>query len=842
MAAADVDVGYLAASYSVPATTLQSLLTEPTVELVKSLLTQIQAKARLYDDLQSDKLRSDVELETAVRGGEQRARSLKAAADKAQNDAQELRQQLAQQETARQQVEAELHSIKASAATSTSEVQALESRIKTLESHNRDAMSMHEAKVVAHDRLAKELSEQHQKSVDLRKQVSALEEKNQTLESAASNVRFRETNLNQEIEQLRKNIDWYTTELKTRSDDHSKFRKEKNAQIAQLQRENADASETIDSLRRTETLLRQQLEELKTKADEDRLRIDDLENSASTIESDFRIQLDSARRLATLHQQKAESTKRRVDELQEEASRLQEDASQEIGLLQAELEQQSSAVAEAESRIAELETVVEGLQSEASELRDAVRIPGTPRRGINGSFGTPARAGSPAVFSPGGSSTRGQISHGQVLKENLDLKADVRKLRIKVEEQAKMADEMLQMLEGKQPEFEDLRHENEALRARADDASALLEEATAEREVARKETRKAIGDLEGVRGECTLLRHQVQDMTIQLRVLLWRHEAAQNGFDSLPAEQQQFLRDAIDNQVPDNLLSDESATQNTITKHLVLYKNIAELQYQNTELLRTIRKVGEEQESQEVRNNIDQHNKDVEELDKLRSLVAERDEHIKSLNLRTQSFKTERDMYYRIVTSRGQSQSDAQVTSAFAQSVPATGAGLQLEHTSQPRAVPEYDKLIKDLQSHIDLLKEESAADRLASKTQIGSLTKDNTQLQSEKVRLESQVRREQDRYTRLEGTIKLLQAEKDTLQERYNNVQRTLAQQDGRIVNADQEAADAASRIQGLENELLNIRATHNMSKTVEARLNERVKELTEERDRLSKMKSCGS
>lgn len=98
-------------------------------------------------------------------------------------------------------------------------MRTLDSRIKTLESQNRDAIAMHEAKVAAHDRLANELAEQHQKSVDLRKQVSNLEERNQTLESAASNVKFRETNLQQEIEALRKNNEWFTTELKKRSEE-----------------------------------------------------------------------------------------------------------------------------------------------------------------------------------------------------------------------------------------------------------------------------------------------------------------------------------------------------------------------------------------------------------------------------------------------------------------------------------------------------------------------------------------------------------------------------------------------------------------------------------------------
>jgi nucleoprotein TPR len=97
MAAVAVDVGYLAASYSIPEATIHSLLSAPTVELVQSLLTQIEAKAREFEDLQSEKLKVDVELDNAVQSGEQRARTLKLAAEKAQKEAEELRQKVTQE-------------------------------------------------------------------------------------------------------------------------------------------------------------------------------------------------------------------------------------------------------------------------------------------------------------------------------------------------------------------------------------------------------------------------------------------------------------------------------------------------------------------------------------------------------------------------------------------------------------------------------------------------------------------------------------------------------------------------------------------------------------------------
>lgn len=94
MATAAIDVAYIAASYSIPEPTLQTLLDAPTVELVQQLLSQIETKAKEFDELKAEKLRSDVELENAVRTGDNRVRALKASVDKGLKDVEELRKKL----------------------------------------------------------------------------------------------------------------------------------------------------------------------------------------------------------------------------------------------------------------------------------------------------------------------------------------------------------------------------------------------------------------------------------------------------------------------------------------------------------------------------------------------------------------------------------------------------------------------------------------------------------------------------------------------------------------------------------------------------------------------------
>lgn len=94
MATAGVDTSYIAASYSIPEPTLKTLLANPSPEQIQDLLSKIEEKAREYESLQAEKLRSDVELETAVQNGNRRSKQLKESVDNGQKEIEELRKKL----------------------------------------------------------------------------------------------------------------------------------------------------------------------------------------------------------------------------------------------------------------------------------------------------------------------------------------------------------------------------------------------------------------------------------------------------------------------------------------------------------------------------------------------------------------------------------------------------------------------------------------------------------------------------------------------------------------------------------------------------------------------------
>lgn len=94
MASAAVDTAYLANFCAVPETNIKTLTTSPTADLVTSFLQSLITKAQEHEFLKSDRLRLDVELENAVRGGESRVRGVKATADKALKESDALRRKL----------------------------------------------------------------------------------------------------------------------------------------------------------------------------------------------------------------------------------------------------------------------------------------------------------------------------------------------------------------------------------------------------------------------------------------------------------------------------------------------------------------------------------------------------------------------------------------------------------------------------------------------------------------------------------------------------------------------------------------------------------------------------
>jgi len=833
---AAVDVPYLATAFELPEDEIQILLDAPTAELVKEFLASVSSKAQEYDNIKAEKLRVDVELENTVRTSETKVKAQKAIATKHAKEIEELRTKLNDAEGAREALAAELDQLKSSSSTSGAEVSTLKQRIETLEASNRDALALVESKSTEKDRLADELSEQHTKLLALRKEVGQLEERNQSLENAASTQKFKEQSLQQEIDLLKRNNEWHSNELQTRGQEHAKFRKERNARISELQRELEESNATVEALQRTETNLRQRLEEVQAKADEGFARNATLLDDFAKKEQDFRTQIDSTKRLADLQAQNAATHKARLKDVQEQVDQIKDDAADEIGKLQAEIETERSDKEQAEQRIADLELEVERL-----EQQPRPSMPGTPARNGGLEPSTPGRFGSPAM--PGSATKIARnLSHTQLYSQYIETKEALTAEERRCSKLQDALDELIQEFETRAPELGEMRQEQDRLAAEVLEYSQHLEESDKHREAAVKEAQRWQGEAEAAAREGGILRQQCRDLSTQVKILLVEAQSKEQGLEEMSANERYKIERAARGDPEDGTLDELSSTGRLISERLVIFRDVSDLQSQNEKLLRLTRELGDKMEGEEAREQARQSAADAAEVEELRQQVGRYKDELEATATQISSYVKERDMFRRMLQHRGTLQPDADMQAMFGQSImpstPQRNGGME-PPTPRSKDVEDLNKLLKEQQTFFDQFRTESTTDRRLLKDQVDTLAREKGNLQAEIARAQSHLTLAGERYEMLQSNFNALKSENGELQKQKQSLSENAARQDLRTQQVAEELVEARSLADSLRHENANGKAEKELWKRIESRLTDDNKNLLDERSRLNKLVS---
>lgn len=703
-----------------------------------------------------------------------------------------------------------------------------------MEVSNRDTLALLESKSTAHDKLAEELSVQHQKIVKLRREVTLLEQKNQTLENASSAAKFKEQGLIQEVELLRKNVDWHEQELKTRGDEHVKFRKEKNARIAELQRINDESNVTVEAVQRTETILRQRVNELSQKTEESLEKIQKLEEAAVEADSTFKVELESSRRLADLQKQAADTVRARLQEVTESLEQVKDAASEEIGQLQAEVETERNDKEAVEARLGELESEVERLQS----VRPQTPVPATPIRATNG-LGI---GHSPAMQSPMTGRSKGNLNFTQLYSENNDLKADLEAERRRTAALTAELEELIQDLESRGPEQQDLRKDKERMEGEIMEMSDMLDAALLVKTKSLAQVKSYEGQVDGLTKEGNVLRQQLRDLSAQIKILLVEMEAHGRGLDALDAEAQSQLQMLASGDMDYDNLAEQTSAGNLITQRLLLFKSVSELQEQNVQLLKLNRGLADRMEGDEARRKESEQANNLRQLEEAEGRLERSQDEIRVLTTQAQSITRERDMFRRMLSHRGPLPSNADAESIFGRSIngdgiPTTPRRGEDDRNGEAKRLADYAKLVKELQTHLDTLRQETSTNSSILRTQVDQLANEKSHLQTEVARTNGQITIAQERYEMLQGNYKMIREENVELQKRAQTLSDNYSRQDSRTQQVVEELVDAKSLAESMRTEAANLKGERDLWKKIETRMNEDNRMLTDERARLNKM-----
>ena len=747
-------------------------------------------------------------------------------------------------ETSRQSLESRLQSLNSSTISSTSEIAALHVRIESLESSNRDTLSLLESKSRACDDLTTELSVKHQKVIELRHEVSTLEQTVRSAAAAASTSKFREQTLQSEIDTLKRNGDWLDQELKTRSAEYSTFRRDKNARVAELVRSNEEATTTIETLQRSELSLKQRLDEANQKCEDFLNQIQQLRDEASRSEENFRSELDTSNRLAELLKNSLSTERHRQQDLSAQLEQVKEEASEEIGRINAEIQTEHQDRLAAERRVTELEIQIERLETDITMQEKPLTRPGTPTALVNGNSNEiPARNSSRSrLFSPNLSRISGGLSMTQMITDYHNAKAEVQAEKKRNEKLSNTIDEMIQEMESRQPEVAELQADHDRLEADVLEMSSLVDNISSERDQARKDARKWEGEVAGLMRESDILRQQLRDLSSQVKVLLLEVHGRDQGLDSYTPEERRRLEQLARGDIDTAHISD---TDRFISEQLTTFKDVSALQEQNTKLLRIAHELGHKLEGEEAQQEKTQASQNEEELETLRQKYERCRDEMKSLVTQSQSYIRERDMFRRMLAHRGQLPPGSDLASMFGESVDAAGlpatpsqnnnVSKSIEQSPTSKDMADYAKLLKEMQAHFDSYRQETATDRSTLKVQVENLSKKNAELRSEFSRKTNEVTLAHERYEMLQANYAMLKGENAELQKRTQVLSERAATQDLRTQQVAEDLIEAKGVLDSARNELANLKAEKEFWKSVEKRLTDDNSNLVVERDRLN-------
>ncbi|RMZ82528.1 hypothetical protein DV737_g2036, partial [Chaetothyriales sp. CBS 132003] len=838
MAVVDVDVRVISNFASLSEASVASVLDAPTAESVRALLKAIEQNAKACEQSKSQKVKLEVELETVVRTNESKVKVLQNSRDKALADVQTLRSELQAAETNRSKAEADVEQWRSTCQSEAAELATLRSRISSLEASNRDTLALLDSKTNAYDKLSDDLSSQHHKAVELRKQINSLEQSVQAANSSASSFKFKELSLQQEIDLLKKNNEWLETERNIKTEEHSAFRKEKNARIAELSRSNEQYISEVEALKRSEAALRRRLEEQENKNEDLLQDIQRLQEDKIAEADSARTEIESIKRLQELQQASAEMAKSRVAELNGLLQEKEDQFAEQLGAIRAAAENDHADKEAAEKKISELEATVSDLRS---ELDQAHLQPGSPRQLSNSNNGlsTPARPSTPlGIFSPSSASRlRGNISTTQLYSEYKKLEKDLATERRIKEELEDSLEDMVQKLEAHKPELEQVQADSARAQSELVEMSELLDKANQERDLSVKEGRACRGQLDAKTKEVELLTQQLRDMSAEIRYLLMEQEIQRRG-ESLTREDMEQMKQYAD-EAMQQATADLSQTQRIINERLLIFKNITELQQQNEAQVTTIRNLVKKLEDSQAEELQQQYCDMEHELQDARSRIVSLEDEIKNLMSQSKSFVKERNMFREMLSRKGRLVEPADFSRSLPIPAPGSPPTPSAANESVHAVSAEFKEAFNSLQQQFDAYRQENSATQTTLRQQIDGLHKRNSELQSEISRAQGQLIAASQRNEMLQANLDLTKAENSEMTKRTFTLMENGTKQEMRAQQVAEEVVEARSTIESLRRESANLKAEKDLWKNVEKRLIEDNESLRNERSRVDQMNS---
>jgi nucleoprotein TPR len=437
-------------------------------------------------------------------------------------------------------------------------------------------------------------------------------------------------------------------ELNQKSDEFSKYRRAKHAELLEIQAErdslaqSSSASESsINALQAARRSLSQQLTQALT-------RVQDLTGQLAEQEATYSSEAAGLRRLVVMMEEREQHAKEIVDGLERDWATVGEKAERREMKLKDEIDREAKRADDSEKRVQELERLLRGLDTgdfppapSISSVSGIPRTPGsvpsTPARGSD--FASPGDLGMMGLSPTVAMASRAQRSgktFTEVYAEHVRLQEEYARKSAEYDHMDRTLQAVLAQIEERAPILSQQRLEYERLQAEAGQLASQLASALTDRDTNGSLAQEASQKLKKTTRENELLESQLNDLGLQVQTLT--KELARIQDPSIPSDEELEA---------DPSTAPATDMEEVITNNLVRFRSIQGLQEQNQRLLKIVRDLGAkmEAEEREYRESLQQEQAEavLEAHQALQAMQEDLENQKRSHEVTMQAYQKERD-------------------------------------------------------------------------------------------------------------------------------------------------------------------------------------------------------
>ncbi|GAB1864152.1 Nucleoprotein TPR [Camponotus japonicus] len=603
--------------------------------------------------------------------------------------------------------------------------------------------------------------------------------------------------LSQQMASLEEELAKRTSELQTARSEASSRALLIDTKLSQREEELRITNEANSQLRESVSSLQKQNDELAQKLEQQRAH-------EIAINDSYQKEINAQKNLASLYESMKDDANAKAEAISNAASELQklvDSTAEEYGTLETKYNQ---LMLQHKQDIDEKEQSIQALTKELEHANELLKNIQQEKLDQAVEQLAPTAAITSRVLRKG-------LSLTQIYTQLVEASNELTLEREENERLKSQMDLILRELEQKAPVLQQQRQDYETAMSNIATLTSRLDELLAENQRLHESSDEANRLAKHHTTENQKLKTELADLARQVCYLLKEVQESRTG----TRVENRDLSSSMDT---DDILSSQ-----IISKKLVTFKDIEELQENNQKLLAVVRALSSRQE--EIERATDQINSGEmkEKLDRymeqLADMQAAQDRHSKMMDGLLKQRDTYKIMYQQVLKNNEKKETEKDVEEHKSDEEPKTTKGNE-EKEEWSKKLKETEDKLKHISDEYEIYRKERTAHEKMLSEEVERLRKEAEANSARCCRLRAQLDSANERFTLLQGNVASYKSQIKALEEKCTNYNITIGKHEQSLMILKDETLAAQTRLARAEVQLENLRQERQLLKDSEGRL----------------------